>query len=716
MPDAVVFRVKAQEDSWWAVEDVDGMHVQFGRAFAGPDTIVIPPEIRQAETISRRHFCFSRAQGAYWIEDLGSENLTVVIHRTPQGRVSERIVFAPTETTLPCEVRAGDVTLQIQRHCLSSEALSRAMQFLPQAGHTLHTTNLGTTMGPYARSELRWAAAVDEISTMARRHASTDARCVEAAAILEKYFRAARAAMLRDVNVDDLGKTLNGHGYTGWDEEHAARVLQFLDKASSPTEVLRLDMPGGESTIWVMPSHSSTTSVWAAIVDFSSCLGGPATYDKAGHLVELTFQILMSFALTEREVASTRETVEKFSMIKLGDALETCCAEEGFCVSSPATKDLLSILEMAATRLFQGERLPLPVILLQGERGAGKTKLVNLLRRLCGRPQGPVVHQNCANIPPDLAESTLFGHVKGAFTHATADKPGLLETAENGILFLDEIGDLSPELQPKLLTVLESGAFRPVGATHERNTNCYIVAASNRDLEQLCRGGLFREDLYDRIATVRIEVPPLRERPEEIPLLAQAFVDLFNKERTDQPVKRISDELLKQLKSGSWPGNVRQLRSFVENLCLFSPVDKCVIDLSHIPQPIQSDLRAVLGGPTGRGPASPTSPFDLSQDLKWHTARCEREYLIRLFVLYEGNKSKTIAQARMNHNVFYGRLKQWRQWIDQATEEDQDEIAHLRDLAGAYWNRLWTATDNDLCIKCRLELAYDVSFRLRGPS
>lgn len=693
--ESLVFRLKGRENIWWAADDIDGLNLQFGRGFAGPGSIVIPGDAPGVDTVSRRHFRFSRVRGAYWVEDLGSENLTVVLHRSHDGRVSERIAFSATETSLPCEVRAGDLTVQIRREAVQQNALEETSHYLRSGPETLHTTIVGTSVSPYGRTELRWAAAVNEISTLIRRETDPELRVAGAAELVRKYFRAARAVILPNIDADGISSALSHCGFSGWTDELAKSLRERLQQTSASGSLLRIDMPGNAVVVWTTAIPSAPNNLCLAAVDFAGDSLIAAALEKADRLVDITLKFILLFADTEKEVARSHETVRGLTNVQLSDSVKAHCSETGFCYHSQASRELLRVLELVGTRLFQGERLPLPVVLLQGERGAGKTKLASLLRKLSARASAPLVEQNCATIPHELAESILFGHKKGAFTHATADRPGLFETARGGILFLDEIGDLPRDLQPKLLTVLETGKYRPIGETSERTTNCYIVTASNKDLQRLCRDGAFREDLYDRIATVRIEVPPLRERRDDIPHLARTFLAAMNHGQPPQHAKQLSKNLLSQLSNAAWPGNARQLRSVIENIYLFSPTEKQVIDLEDVPSPMQAELRAAIGATEVDTPVAVADYFSLTRDLRWNVARFEREYLIRLFVLNKGKKGKTIAAAGMNHNVFYDRLKAWRKWIEDARDEDQDEIARLRDLAGEYWDRLWIATDDD---------------------
>jgi DNA-binding NtrC family response regulator len=209
--------------------------------------------------------------------------------------------------------------------------------------------------------------------------------------------------------------------------------------------------------------------------------------------------------------------------------------------------------------------------LIQGESGTGKELVARTIHILSKRKNAPFVAINCAAIPENLIESELFGHEKGSFTNAYSTKPGKFENAKGGIIFLDEIGELPLPLQVRLLRVLEERSFYRIGGTRPIEVDVMILAASNKKLYNLVQKGAFREDLYFRLNVVQIEIPPLRSRPEDIPILANFFLERFNRERKKQI--RFSEEALQLLQTYKFPGNVRELRNIVENAFIFCDGD-----------------------------------------------------------------------------------------------------------------------------------------------
>ena len=260
-------------------------------------------------------------------------------------------------------------------------------------------------------------------------------------------------------------------------------------------------------------------------------------------------------------------------------------------------------------------------VLVTGETGTGKELVARALHGEGGRKGGPFVAVNCAAISSSLMESELFGHVKGAFTGADREKLGLFAAADGGTLFLDEIGELPLELQPKLLRVLQEGEVRRVGETRPRKVDVRVLAATARDLRQEVTNGRFRDDLFYRLAVVEIHIPPLRERPEDIPPLAEHFVRRIAA-REGRPLPQFQAEALEVLQSYPWPGNIRELENFMEKTMIFCRGES--IDLASLPWEIR------------RGNRSETDCLSLKQA----SMRLECEYIRKALAATGGNRTQ----------------------------------------------------------------------------
>jgi two-component system response regulator HydG len=283
-------------------------------------------------------------------------------------------------------------------------------------------------------------------------------------------------------------------------------------------------------------------------------------------------------------------------------------------------------------------------VLITGESGTGKELVARALHRRSPRQVGPFVAINCAAMPENLLEGELFGHVKGAFTDAKTDRPGLFQQAHRGTLFLDEIGELPLGLQPKLLRALQEKCVRPIGSQTESPFDARIIAATNRDLETAVAEGRFRDDLYYRIHVIQIDMPPLRTRGNDILVLAQHFVERFAS-ISGKPVRGILPAAAEKLLAYSWPGNVRELQNCIERavtLCRYSE-----LTLDDLPEKVQNSRRA---------PA--VIPSDEPSDLV-SMEEIERRYVMRVFEATGRNKSLAAKILGFNRKTLYRKLRRY---------------------------------------------------------
>jgi two-component system response regulator AtoC len=282
-------------------------------------------------------------------------------------------------------------------------------------------------------------------------------------------------------------------------------------------------------------------------------------------------------------------------------------------------------------------------VLIQGENGTGKELVARALHDQSSRKRYQFVTVNCSALPDLLLESELFGHKKGGFTGATLDRPGAFELAHRGTLFLDEIHSTSHRLQTQLLNALQARAIRRGGDTKTTPVNVRVIAASNEPLKALAKEGLFREDLYYRLAVIPIDLPPLRERPEDIPLLAERFVERFAA-RTSTKAKRLEDRAIAQLVRYPWPGNVEELENAVEQACALS--EGAVIDA----------LPSYLVEHLGTTDNSEASAWRAGQKLYELVREHEKRYIEMTLRLNQGSREKTAHMLGISIATLYRKL------------------------------------------------------------
>ncbi|CAI8027157.1 Nitrogen assimilation regulatory protein NtrX, partial [Geodia barretti] len=280
-------------------------------------------------------------------------------------------------------------------------------------------------------------------------------------------------------------------------------------------------------------------------------------------------------------------------------------------------------------------------VLIYGESGTGKELVAHALHHQSLRNAAPFVEVNCAAIPDELIESELFGHVKGAFTGATANKVGKLEKADGGTLFLDEVGDMTLKTQSKVLRALETQRFEPVGAQSTVSVDVRVIAATNKNLDQEMQRGNFREDLFYRLNVIPFYVPPLRERTEDIPVLAEFFIGDFSR-HYGRPPKDLSEEAVALLTAYSWPGNVRELKNLAERLVIMTPARR--IEARHLPAGLLK-----TNGP-GEDPVE-------TRSLSEARMAFDRDYILKKLEENRGNISRTAETLGIERSHLHRKLK-----------------------------------------------------------
>lgn len=315
----------------------------------------------------------------------------------------------------------------------------------------------------------------------------------------------------------------------------------------------------------------------------------------------------------------------------------------GFIGKSARIAELLRQVERVASSVAP--------VLIHGESGTGKELLARAIHLASPRREAPFVIIDCTAIPENLQESELFGHAKGAFTGAVALKRGLFEEADGGTVFLDEVGDLTAATQGKLLRALQQGTFRRVGDNRVLNVDVRVVSATNKELAEEIRHGHFREDLFYRLSVVRLEVPPLRERREDVPLLAEHFLERAAKRGA--PKRRITPDVLNALLAWDWPGNVRELENAVEHACLLSRGE--ALALGDLPPEI---ARGAENAAFGCG--SDMRELSLNQTLARVNREVERQMIVRALAACKGNRTEAAQLLRISRRTLLYKMKRLR--------------------------------------------------------
>jgi two-component system response regulator AtoC len=339
--------------------------------------------------------------------------------------------------------------------------------------------------------------------------------------------------------------------------------------------------------------------------------------------------------MPDQMIALTRRAIEHALMRQANKALRRAVINQSYGMIGRSPKMLPIYQAISATADSDAS------VLIEGESGTGKELIATAFHVSGGRPGGPFVHINCAAIPSELIESELFGFKRGAFTGADRDKRGLIEAASGGTLLLDEITEMPQHLQAKLLRVLQERKLRRLGEEREIEVDFRLVSATNRDTGHAMKEGQLREDLYFRIGTVRIKVPPLRERLDDLPLLAEHFLGTYTAKYRKNSL-RLSDRAVEALSRYDWPGNVRELESVMERAVLFCPGDEITPE----------NLPDELGSRRLPKPRYEIPPFLTLEEI-------EREAIAQTLERTVGNVKKAAQILRVHRPTFYRKLKRF---------------------------------------------------------
>ena len=441
-----------------------------------------------------------------------------------------------------------------------------------------------------------------------------------------------------------LRETLAGAGYDVEEAADGAAAVKALGSGRFLAVVTDLKLPGADGHDVLAAAREADTNLPVILMTAYGTVE-----DAVGAMKRGAFDFLAKPVDPDHLLLLLERAVERRDLLEENLLLKKEFADRmGF---PRIIGDGAALVE--ATRQIQKAAPTDATILLLGESGTGKELFARAVHQLSPRKKGPFVAINCAAIPDNLLENELFGHERGAFTGAGAAKAGRVELADRGTLFLDEIGDLSGPLQAKLLRVLQDRTFERVGGTKTLKVDTRIVAATNRELRAAVASGAFREDLYFRLAVVSVAIPPLRDRPGDIPALASHFLQRFRRELGRDGL-RFSEDAVAAMRSHRWPGNVRELENAIERAAILTEGD--TIEPRHL---------ALEPGPRHSEPAALDAlakAFDVTGSLDEVSARI-RDQVERLLIekaLDEalGNKTRAAEHLGVNYKRLLGRIKE----------------------------------------------------------
>lgn len=436
-----------------------------------------------------------------------------------------------------------------------------------------------------------------------------------------------------------LALLLKKQGYEVSAASGCAEALKALKADSFDLVVTDLKLPDGvgldvlskakeidpdTQVIMITAFGSAETAVEAMKLGAYDYIGKPFKVDR----IQVTVRKALEKCSLARENRDLRKKIEEARLSSVqGDLFG----------KSPKAREVLQMLERVSATTA--------TVLVAGESGTGKEVAAQRIHSLSGR-KGRFVPVNCSAIPEGLIESELFGHLKGSFTGATTDKPGLFEEASGGTLFLDEIGELPMSLQPKLLRALQEGKVKRVGSTREIDVDARIISATNRDLLEAVKEGRFREDLYYRLNVLSIELPPLRQRREDVPLLANHFFEKY-RAQFKREIRAISPEFLAALEGYPFPGNIRELENIIERAVALETSD--LLTVQGLPrQLVEAPAKAVQGADRLSADGMNLDEFMRATELS---------YINQALELTGGNKTKAAELLGMSFRSFRYRLE-----------------------------------------------------------
>lgn len=447
--------------------------------------------------------------------------------------------------------------------------------------------------------------------------------------------------IMRDV----LSAILTGAGYRTDVAKTGDEAVEIYAKKPFDVVLMDVSMPGiGGLTALKEIIRMDPDAYVLMITAYATFDTAISAWEKGAEgCIRKPFQNDQILALVAKGIRARRKEEER---VELRQAMARSVKREGIIGKSEAMENVFRMIDRVAPARS--------TVLITGESGTGKELVAKAIHDASPRADQPFVVVNCSNIPSELLESELFGHTKGAFTGAVAMKKGLFEVADGGTIFLDEIGELRPETQVRLLRVIQEREFTPLGETSTTKIDVRILAATNIGLKEAVKNGTFREDLYYRLSVVPIELPPLRDRREDILPLAQHFIRKYNEENVRQISETLAPEVLSLLEGYFFPGNVRELENIIERAVVIAPTDEITVECLRPEVSDPEHGKDMLAESEGA-----SSETDLSRGVNFYeeVRRFETDLLRRALEQTGGHQSRAARLLGLNATTLNSKIK-----------------------------------------------------------
>ncbi len=441
-----------------------------------------------------------------------------------------------------------------------------------------------------------------------------------------------------------LEALLKRHGYEPHPANTAASGIALVRKVEPDIVLLDLGLPDAEGMDVLKELKAEMPELHVIILTAHDSLSNAIESIKLGafHFIAKPYapeelMALIGLAIDQRKLVKEAESLRAEKQ-QLSKRLEKAERQLAPVIKSRSMQEVHELIQRVAPTDAN--------VLLLGESGVGKEVMANQIHRLSKRSSGPLVKLNCAAFPANMIEAELFGYVKGSFTGAVTDFPGMIAEAAGGTLFLDEIADMPPELQTRFLRVLQEREFRSLGSTKTQRADFRLVGATNKPIADALRTGALRQDLYYRLNTFQLMLPPLRERREDIPALITTFVQRFS-EQLGKNEPKITPEAMNLLLTYAWPGNIRELQNAIEYSVILA--EREIINEKQLPKEIL--LPPVLQGVRSNGGGGVDATLNLDQQ--------ERETILKALAQAHGNKKKAAEILGIHRPTLYSKLKRY---------------------------------------------------------